>query len=280
MQQLEYSLGERLLSVQNVSLEIRRTVILRDVNVEVKNVHRPGVKQGQVIGFLGPSGIGKTRFFNILAGLEQLKHGSHITGSVLLGDPGVPVHAGMVGVVTQNYLTFERRTVLSNLIVAGMQAGNTRAEATERAYGMLERFKMADKATLYPSELSGGQRQRIAIAQQMLCDGHFLLMDEPFSGLDMIMKAEVARLINEIALMDEKNTIIVVTHDVTEAASVSDTLWLMGRDRDLEGKVIPGARIQQTYNLMERGLAWQQGITTTREFMDFTTEVKQRFMTL
>lgn len=272
---VSYKEEEPLLRVQNVSLELDGNLILRDVNVEIKNITRTGVNQGQVVGFLGRSGIGKTQFFRILAGLQK-----PTSGQVLLGDPGVPVHKGMVGVVAQNYILFRHRTVLGNLMIAATQAGDTRKVAKERSMTMLERFKLTDKANFYPRQLSGGQRQRIAIAQQMLCDGHFLLMDEPFSGLDIIMKAKVAELINEIAQMHEKNTIIVVTHDVTEAASVADELWLMARDRDADGNEIPGAKIKATYDLKELGLAWQPGITLTSDFLNFTKEVKEKFMSL
>ena len=139
---------------------------------------------------------------------------------------------------------------------------------------------MLDQAQLYPAQISGGQRQRVAIAQQLLCSEHFLLMDEPFSGLDVVMEAKVCELINEIACLDELNTIIVVTHDVTAAASVADHLWLMGRDRDETGNVIPGARIQETFDLIERDLCWHSGITNSPHFLEFVCEVKERFQTL
>jgi polar amino acid transport system ATP-binding protein/sulfate transport system ATP-binding protein len=263
--------GDTLLRIEDVSLVLQGNTILRNITEEIRDIP----KHGQVVGFLGPSGIGKTQLFRIIAGLQE-----QTTGQVLVGRAQEKVSQGMVGVVAQSYPLFKRRTVLSNLYLGARQGGYVHADALERARSMLDRFNMSDKAELYPAQLSGGQRQRVAIAQQMLCDGHLLLMDEPFSGLDMLMKAEVAKLINEIANMDEANTIIVVTHDVTEAASVADTLWLMGRDRDAEGNSIPGARIQERYCLIERGLAWQPDIITHPKFLDFTREVKQRFMTL
>ena len=94
---------------------------------------------------------------------------------------------------------------------------------------LLNEFELADKYNLYPAQLSGGQRQRCAIIQQILCSEHFLLMDEPFSGLDLIMLEKTCELIAKVADMDDLNTIIVVTHDVTAACSVADHLWLMGR---------------------------------------------------
>ena len=92
----------------------------------------------------------------------------------------------------------------------------------------LKEFDLADKFNLYPVLLSGGQRQRCAIIQQILCSEHFLLMDEPFTGLDLIMLEKTCELIQKVADMDDLNTIIVVTHDVTAACAVADHLWLMG----------------------------------------------------
>src|SRR5207245_4951077 len=108
----------------------------------------------------------------------------------------------------------------------------------------------------------------------LLCSEHFLLMDEPFSGLDLVVEAKVCELINEIACLDELNTIIVVTHDVTAAATVADHLWLMGRDRDAAGNILPGARIQAPYDLMERARCWHRALTNSTKFIDFVRGCK------
>jgi polar amino acid transport system ATP-binding protein/sulfate transport system ATP-binding protein len=267
--------GPTILKASNVWLTLGGNLILRDVDLEVRDIRRPGNLTGQVVGLLGPSGIGKTRFFRILAGLDAPDR-----GTVLVGEGQVPVERGMVGVVAQRYTLFQHRTVLSNLLVAGAQGGLSRKEARDKAMSFLERFHLEPHAERYPLQLSGGQQQRVAIAQQFMCSEHFLLMDEPFSGLDPIAVDRVAELIAEVASLHELNTIIVVTHDVAAAMEVSDTLWLMGRDRDAKGNVIPGARIQETYDLIERGLAWRKGISTTREFMDLLREILERYPSL
>jgi len=266
---------ETLLKIDHVSLSYGDKIILRDVNAEIRDIVRPDRTQGPVVGFLGPSGIGKTQLFRIIAGLNQ-----PTSGQVLVNSTLTPVKAGMVGVVAQNYPLFENRTIFSNLILAAKQIEKSAGAAHEKVLKYLKRLDMLECSQLYPAQISGGQRQRIAIAQQLLCSEHFLLMDEPFSGLDLVMEAKVCEVINEIACLDELNTIIVVTHDVTAAATVADHLWLMGRDRDAVGNIVPGARIQETYDLIERDLCWHPGIASSPKFLDFVREVKERFQTL
>src|SRR5712691_10958933 len=272
---VSYTYGKTLLKIENVSLEYDGRPILKNVSAEIKDITRPDCTQGQVVGFLGPSGIGKTQLFRIIAGLNQ-----PTSGQVLVNSTLTPVKAGMVGVVAQNYPLFENRTIFSNLILAANQMEKSHEAAHQKVMQYLKRLDMLDQSQLYPAQISGGQRQRVAIAQQLLCSEHFLLMDEPFSGLDVVMEAKVCELINEIACLDELNTIIVVTHDVTAAATVADHLWLMGRDRDASGNIIPGARIQETYDLIERDLCWHPGITNSSKFLEFVREVKERFQTL
>jgi NitT/TauT family transport system ATP-binding protein len=110
-----------------------------------------------------------------------------------------------------------------------------------------------------------------------MCSEHLLLMDEPFSGLDLVAVENVIHFITEVAASDELKTIIVVTHDITAAMEVADTLWLLGRDRDARGNLIPGARVQATYDLCERGLAWRDGITTDPAFTELMAEIRAIF---
>jgi NitT/TauT family transport system ATP-binding protein len=271
----KYKYADTLLKVDHVSLSYGDKIVLRDVNAEIRDIVRDDCTQGQVVGFLGPSGIGKTQLFRIIAGLNQ-----PTSGQVLVNSSLTPVRAGMVGVVAQNYPLFENRTIFSNLMLAAKQTEKNSEAAHEKVLKYLKRLDMLECSQLYPAQISGGQRQRIAIAQQLLCSEHFLLMDEPFSGLDLVMEAKVCELINEIACLDELNTIIVVTHDVTAAATVADHLWLMGRDRDASGNFVPGARIQETYDLVARDLCWRPGITNSTAFLEFVREVKERFQTL
>ncbi len=266
---------ETILNIENVSLTLGENLILKDVAGDIKNITRPGLTQGQVVALLGPSGIGKTQLLRILAGLQK-----STAGTVTLNGSKEPVKQGSVGVVAQHYPLFEHRTILGNLLVAGKQVGLKGSAGKEKAFVLLERFGLVDRANFYPSQLSGGQRQRVAIAQQLMCSDHFIIMDEPFSGLDPVMAENVCKLITELASADELNTIIVITHDIPAAIAVADTIWLMGRDRDAEGNIIPGSNIQERYDLMDRGLAWHENVTLMPEFADLIREIRARFKTL
>ena len=230
------------------------------------------MSQGQVVGLLGPSGMGKTTLFRVLAGLD-----APTTGRVLLEKEGIPVRKGMVGVVAQNYPLFAHRSVLGNLLVAGDHSGLGRDKVKQKAQGLLERFGLMQHASKYPCQLSGGQRQRVSIAQQFMCSEHFLLMDEPFSGLDLIAQENACEFIREMARADELSTFVLVTHDVRAACTVADTIWLLGRDRDQAGNIIPGARIQAEFNLIERGIAWQPNAMDLPEFAALLREIRAQF---
>ncbi len=258
--------GDVLLAVKDVSLELGGQQILQGVNFEIHDRVRPGTVTGQLVGLLGQSGIGKTRLLRIIAGLDQPDSG------VVLGPNGKPLDPKQVGVVFQSYPLLRHRTVLGNLEVAGVIDGLAHAEARKRAKQLLERFRLADRANHYPAQLSGGQRQRVAIAQQILCHKTFLLMDEPFSGLDPQALDEVIKLLIEVANMDELNTIIVITHDIWAAMVACDTLVMLGRTAGAKH-----ACVQTTYDLVARGLAWRTHVEQDPKFSELEREIRAAF---
>jgi NitT/TauT family transport system ATP-binding protein len=269
-----YRVGERLLTIEKLSVAYG-TPVLRDVEATIDNIVRDGMSQGQVVCLLGPSGIGKTQLFRCIAGLQTPD-----CGGVYLNGKRTAVTPGEVGVVAQHYPLLEHRTVLGNLVVAALRRGGGQSAATSRAMQLLGQLGLAERALAYPAQLSGGQRQRVAIAQQLLCSSHFLLMDEPFSGLDPAAKATVCDTIRTLSTADELNTIIVVTHDIDSALRIADTLWLLGRDRDAAGAPADGARIIEKYDLIARGLAWHTDVDDTPAFQQLSRELASRFASL
>ena len=270
---MPYQKDGPLLSVEGVSMKYGNRVILQNVNIKIRKMTRSGLPTGRIVSFLGPSGVGKSTLLRLLAGLEK-----PTIGNIFINANRVIVKAGLVGLVMQHYPLYRHRTVISNLVVAAKQSGLPNSEP--RAKEMLNRFGLLDQAEKYPIQLSGGQRQRIALAQQLLCSEHYLLMDEPTAGLDPVSKKDVGTLVQETANSGDGVTIIMVTHDIPTACALSDTIWLMGRDRDETGKIISGAHIVDTYDLIECGLTWRGMPSTHPAYAPLVQELNDRFMTL
>ena len=270
-----YTEDEPLLRIEAVSKSYASgasaRLILRKVSAVIRDIHRQGEVTGQIVGFLGGSGVGKSTLLRILAGLE-----SPSSGRVVLDNQTQPVRAGQVGVVAQNYPLFAHRTVWGNLMLAARKAQKSEQVVVQ----YLTDFDLLDCREKYPAQLSGGQRQRTAILQQVICGTSFILYDEPFSGLDPIAKRKTEILIQCIANLSEISTAVIVTHDVRSAIAISDHLWLLGRDHATDGTVIPGAYIKESINLIAMGLAWHPEIREMKEFAEAVVEIERKFQTL
>lgn len=259
---MTYNRAERLLTVTNLGISFGEKVVLRDVNLSIDNLQRPGVHQGQCVALLGPSGIGKTQLFRALAGLQAPSSGE-IVYTMDGKTPKKPV-AGEIGVLQQSYPLLEHRTVISNLRLV--------CDDPKLIDEYLSHYGLLDKKNSYPSELSGGQRQRIAIVQQMLCGNHILLMDEPFSGLDPIAKERVYDTVLKVTTTHELNTVVFTTHDIASAVRLSDEIWILGRE---QGK--SGATVIKRLSMIERGLAWDQHIMKNPQFWNTVDEINNLF---
>lgn len=255
--------AEIILQCADVNLRFDERIILRDINFSIRNIIRPGLSQGQVVSLVGRSGIGKTQLFKILSGLQ--KPGS---GKVTIHN-NQTVKTGDMGVIFQNYYLFEWRTVQHSLMLAAKQ--NSKLKGTEKQvmeeYATL--FHLKEHLHKYPQQLSGGQRQRASIIQQLLKGSDFLLLDEPFSGLDVCVLDKVVDLLIQVSLSDELKTLIIVSHDIETAVAISDTVFILGIE---EGK--PGATIKKEIDLTERGLAWQKNIKKDAAFLETIDEIK------
>jgi ABC-type nitrate/sulfonate/bicarbonate transport system ATPase subunit len=115
-----------------------------------------------------------------------------------------------------------------------------------------------------------------------MTDTHFLVMDEPFSGLDLVNGLKLVDMISRVAHSDTRNTILIITHDVSMAIAVSDTIHLIGRVRDEAGRPQSGcgARIVAEYDLVERGLAYQPDIASRPEYHELRREIAVQFQDL
>lgn len=264
---MTYKKEEIILQVENVNLKYDRQ-ILRDINFNVHNITRPDMQQGQVISLIGRSGIGKTQLFKILAGLLAPN-----TGSVRIDSDLHPVKAGEVGVVPQNYILFNHRSILDNLKLGLRGAVNKMSDKdnADLLNQYAEKFGLKEHLKKYPMQLSGGQRQRVSIIQQILTGNRFILLDEPFSGLDPVIKDKVLELLVSISRLHELNTLVIISHDIENSMAISDTAFILANQ---EGK--EGSTITETIDLMQLGLCWDPEIKKNKAFQDLVAQMKYR----
>ena len=191
------------------------------------------VTSGRLTCLLGPSGCGKSTLLRLIAGLEPLDGGEIVADGVLLSGPHVHLapEQRRIGFVFQDYALFPHLTVEQNVAFGLTHLPKDPRKA--RALAELERVRLADRAGAWPSALSGGEQQRVALARALARNPGAILLDEPFSGLDGRLKAEVRDAALE-ALRDAGAAALIVTHDAEEALMMADDLALMEDGRILQ----------------------------------------------
>ncbi|MCP8939115.1 ABC transporter ATP-binding protein [Alsobacter sp. SYSU M60028] len=186
------------------------------------------VADGEFVALLGPSGCGKTTLLRIVAGLE-----TRSSGAVRIGGRDVsdlrPADRGLA-MVFQNYAVFPHMTVFDN-VAFGLRMQKKPREDIERkvrrAAALLQIEPYLDR---YPAKLSGGQRQRVAVARALAVEPAVLLMDEPLSNLDALLRLEMRAELKSV-LREAKTTTLYVTHDQTEAMGLADRIAVMQQGR-------------------------------------------------
>lgn len=254
----QYSEAQKILMLTDVSLGYEKDKpILKHVNLTEFNILREGVDStGQIIAFIGRSGRGKSTLFKGLTGLLQPSEGNiYITNSngQNVNDAKI-LTEGDVGFVDQKYTLFRHKTITQICEYALRKSKATKAEKTDLINGYLEDWGLLEHKDKYSCELSGGQRQRTAIIEKMLTDKHFMILDEPFSGLDVGNIEKVKENFQRISDADELNTIIFSTHDIRLAVELADSIYVVGFP---EG-VTDYSTIVGHYDLKKMGLAWEE----------------------
>ncbi len=187
--------------------------------------------EGKVLALLGPSGAGKSTILRLIAGLEPVDAGEIRLGDAIVSAPGarLPAEARRVGMVFQDFALFPHLTVGEN-VAFGLDK-LARPERERQALRWLDRVGLKHRAHAYPHELSGGEQQRVALARALAPKPRAVLLDEPFSGLDPVQRAEL-REVTLGALAD--TTTLFVTHDAEEALLVADRLVILKGGRLLQ----------------------------------------------
>ena len=190
---------------------------------------------GEIGVLIGPSGCGKTSLLRAIAGLERLAHGRVAIADETLADARTGVHlapeARRIGMVFQDYALFPHLSVERNVAFGIAQLPRT--ERALRVREVLDLVGLADAATRAPHQLSGGQQQRVALARALAPRPRLLLLDEPFSNLDVELRERLAHELRAI-LKASATTALFVTHDQLEAFAVGDTIGVMRDGRLLQ----------------------------------------------
>jgi len=204
------------ISIEGVTKTYGKAPALRDVSLEIR--------EGEFMVLLGPSGCGKTTLLRTVAGLERVDR-----GRVRIGDRDVtdlPPRDRNIAMVFQSYAVFPHMTVGQNIGFGLRMKRRPKDEIRRRVADGAELLGLVPYLDRYPAQLSGGQRQRVAVARAVVMDAPVLLMDEPLSNLDALLRlqarADLKRLHNEV-----KRTTIYVTHDQVEAMSMGDRIAVM-----------------------------------------------------
>ena len=180
--------------------------ILKDINFSVE--------EGEILVLLGPSGCGKSTILNIISGLLEPTQGS------------VDTHGKKIGYMFQKDHLFEWRTIMKNITLGLEIQHKLTNEAQEEIKRLLEIYDLWDFRNNFPRELSGGMKQRVALIRTLALNPDILLLDESFSGLDYQTRLIVTDDIYKI-IKNENKTAILVTHDISEAISLADTVAVL-----------------------------------------------------
>jgi len=224
---------QKILTLSNISKSFGKTEVLKNITLDIQ--------KGKIISLLGKSGSGKSTLLNIIAGFEQSQTGEIRLNNAILSDQNLFIEPQKrnIGFVFQNYALFPHMTIFEN-ITFGIDK-SPKEEKIKIARDLLSLVDLNGYESRYPHELSGGQQQRIALIRSMALNPELILLDEPFSGIDTMLKSQIQKELLSI-LKSTQKTAIIVTHDSSEAMAMSDKIIYLE-----EGKIMQYDTPQNIY---------------------------------
>lgn len=237
------------LATQAISKVYDGSYTIQDINIYVK--------EQEIVALLGISGVGKTTLFNILAGIEK-----PTTGEVFLNHEVITGTSGRLSYMQQKDLLMPYKTVLDNVALPILLRGYKKSQAREMARGHFETFGLSGTENKYPIQLSGGMRQRAAFLRTYLFSQEMMLLDEPFSALDMITKSNMHRWYLEI-MNQVKASALFITHDIDEAITLADRIYIMsGRPGVISQEIVINEKRsrEEAFNTSEKFISYKKQI--------------------
>ena len=214
-----------LLSAKNLEKSFRKRKVVKDVSLDVKT--------GEVVGLLGPNGAGKTTVFYMMVGLIPADH-----GEIYLDDQNM-THLPMyrrarrgIGYLPQEPSVFRKLTVEENLLAILETLDYSPAERQERLQALLQELNISHLSKNKAYALSGGERRRVEITRALVTSPHFLLLDEPFAGIDPIAIIDIQKIIGQ--LKAKGIGILITDHNVQETLEITDRSYIISEGEILE----------------------------------------------
>ncbi len=213
-----------ILKSENLVKKYKKRTVVNDVSVQVE--------QGEIVGLLGPNGAGKTTTFYMIVGLIKPNQGEIFLDGENITDLPMYRRAKLgIGYLAQEASVFRKLTVEENIMAVLEMRNIPKKEQKEKMEALLEEFSLTHVRKNLGVVLSGGERRRTEIARALAVDPNFVLLDEPFAGVDPIAVEEIQTI---VAKLKEKNIGILITdHNVNETLSITDRAYLM-----FEGKLL------------------------------------------
>ena len=219
--------------INNLSYSMNEKKILNNINLQLE--------KEKIACILGPSGCGKTTLLKLIAGLSKVQEGEIFLNENLVSSSNIHLKTEKrkIGFLFQYYALFPHQTVKQNL-----QFAIKDKSTSHRVEEIMDVIKLSDSLEKYPHELSGGEQQRVALARSIIAKPDLLLLDEPFSSLDLNLKEEVRD--DTLHLLQKSNiSVLLVIHDPFEAMFISNQINIMNKN----GEIVQSGSPTDLYNL-------------------------------
>lgn len=213
-----------LIRTEKLTKKYKKRFVVNEVDIEVK--------QGEIVGLLGPNGAGKSTTFYMVVGLIKPDYGQvYVDNKDITFSPTYVRARDGIGYLTQEPSIFKKLTVEENILAILETLDIDSAEKNKRLKALLEEFKVSHLAKNKAYTLSGGERRRVEITRALVTNPKFLLLDEPFAGIDPITVSEIQQVISQ--LKKKGLGIFITDHNVRETLSITDRAYIM-----YEGKIL------------------------------------------